>query len=580
MAEKSDSSKMIILKCPQCGGQLDLDPDKEVATCPFCKTKLLIVRSIEQNNVINYNIRIDNTGKKEQDPSSKEDYGEQLRIKIRRLLPRAAAAAAVIIALGLIFKACGAVIGALSGSGGGNETGEEVVQDADSETGTENGQDSQEASSEGRVIEVPPYDAEVPEIDPIPQKTESIAAAEIKEFPVHFTERGQEVRFDVTVPNPGSVYVYIAEMRSDEGAEIQIYDEKGERKGGLGWGRNGSGVVFKTAGPGEKYSIHVIQSEGLSEFVVRVGMPKPVTDLSDITVLSDRMDYKNQENVYTITAGETGMYSFFPSEMMADMRIGMVLYDRLGARVTSNSYAYTGRGIWAELTAGETYTLAVSQSEEIGSYDLLVGRQKTAVDMEEYVHVKDRSEFAYQRNCYTFTARADGNCRIEMTEVNTDDSFEISMYDRLGQNIGTFGTYNRSNTGRTFAGLKAGETYRVYVGQSEGLGTYILSVYQPKDIVEITEGDTIRDSIEVADQSNTYSFTSSRTGDVTLTISGLTGGSVVALKVYNDLGENLYTDSYFVNGDSLTIHGTKPGFHAVICIEAAERSSGYVLTLE
>ena len=98
--------------------------------------------------------------------------------------------------------------------------------------------------------------------------------------------------------------------------------------------------------------------------------------------------------------------------------------------------------------------------------------------------------------------------------------------------------------------------------------------------MEITEGDTIKDSIEVADQSNTYSFTSSRTGDVTLTISGLTGDSAVALKVYNDLGENLYTDSYFVNGDSLTIHGTKPGSHAMICIEAAEGRSNYVLTLE
>ena len=112
MAEKSDSSKMIILKCPQCGGQLDLDPDKEVATCPFCKTKLLIVRSIEQNNVINYNIRIDNTGKKEQDLSSKEDYEEQLRIKIRRLLPRAAAPSGHFFPLGLSFKAWGAWCGA------------------------------------------------------------------------------------------------------------------------------------------------------------------------------------------------------------------------------------------------------------------------------------------------------------------------------------------------------------------------------------------------------------------------------------------------------------------------------------
>ena len=52
MAETSKDPKMIALKCPQCGGALELDADKEVATCPYCNTRLLIVRSIEQNNVI------------------------------------------------------------------------------------------------------------------------------------------------------------------------------------------------------------------------------------------------------------------------------------------------------------------------------------------------------------------------------------------------------------------------------------------------------------------------------------------------------------------------------------------------
>ena len=46
MSDTSKEPKMIALKCPQCGGALELDTDKEVATCPYCNTRLLIVRSI------------------------------------------------------------------------------------------------------------------------------------------------------------------------------------------------------------------------------------------------------------------------------------------------------------------------------------------------------------------------------------------------------------------------------------------------------------------------------------------------------------------------------------------------------
>ena len=270
MAEKSDSSKMIILKCPQCGGQLDLDPDKEVATCPFCKTKLLIVRSIEQNNVINYNIRIDNTGKKEQDPFPEEDPEEQRRIRIMQTMIRAAGVIAAIVALLLIFKACGTVIDAFKGDGNKKETGEEVAQDTDSETGTENGQDPQEASSEGRVIEVPPYGGEVREIDPIPQKTESIAAAEIKEFPVRFTERGQEVRFDVTVPNPGSVYVYIAEIMKEtccRGTTLILTDRGTEVQGAVSVDMAGLSRMFN----------------GFEQGILDLTEPASYTDIESIT---------------------------------------------------------------------------------------------------------------------------------------------------------------------------------------------------------------------------------------------------------------------------------------------------------
>ena len=576
MSDTSKEPKMIALKCPQCGGALELDTDKEVATCPYCNTRLLIVRSIEQNNVINYNIRIEDNGKKNSKSSFPFEKPDSGRInEIKRFIMRVAAAAAVIIAVGLFFKACGAVMNVLSG--GGKEK-EETARETEAEE--ENVQTPLQDESGGRVIDVPRIDTEIIEVNPVTLKKESVPAAEFKEFPVSFTQKGQETDLDVTIPNPGNAYVFISEMRNDTYVEIDVFDEKGNRTSRLNYGRNNSGVMIKTSEPDEKYTIRVVQSEGLGDFLIRVGMPKSVKDLGDITVLSDHIDYTDQSNLYTLTAAETGIYSFFVNEMMADMNVSMELYDRLGAKVRSASYVNNNKGIWADLKAGETYTLAVNQNESTGSYDLLIGRQKKAVDFEGHTHLKDSTEFAHQRNFYTFTAAADGDYRVEMTDINTNNSFELSVYDRLDQRIGILNTYNRSNSGRTFTDLKAGEQYKVYVEQSEGLGTYKLSVYRPKDVVEITEGDTVKDSIEFEDQTNTYSFTASKKGDSTLTISGLNGDSAVVLYVYNDRNEKLYTDSYFVNGDSVTFRDNNPGTHALIYIEEKNGKCDYVLTMK
>ena len=84
MSDTSKEPKMIALKCPQCGGALELDTDKEVATCPYCNTRLLIVRSIEQNNVINYNIRIEDNGKKNSKSSFPFEKPDSGRIKTAR----------------------------------------------------------------------------------------------------------------------------------------------------------------------------------------------------------------------------------------------------------------------------------------------------------------------------------------------------------------------------------------------------------------------------------------------------------------------------------------------------------------
>lgn len=586
MSETSKDPKMTVLKCEQCGARLEPDPDNEYATCPYCKYKTKLNHTIEQNIVNNINIHIETN-----DPEKKGDWlpirkpdPDRLN-EIMRTFIRAALSAAVIVAIGLLFKACGAMIGALH-QGGQKESEkpaeeEEAGQAPAQAEAEETEETSPPVEPEGRVIEVPHIASDTLEIDPITQEESSQPNAQFKEYPVSFTQQGQETAFDVTIPNQGDSCLILDEMRNDMRVNVRVYDEKGNELAGLVPGsRNNNGKKIVTSGPNEKITIRAEQYDGLGDFIIRIGMPKPVKDLGNITVLSDYIDYSFQTNVYTLTPEETGLYSFFVTEMMADMRISMEVYDRLGVKITSYTPARNGKGMTSNLKAGETYTIKIGQYEGIGSYKLLIGRQKKTVDLENYTHVKDSIEFIAQRNCYTFTARADGACRFDMTDVNTHNRIMLEVYDRLDNKMGSLDTYYRSGNGRTVTGFKAGETYRIYVYQYEEFGTYLLSLYQPKDVVEITEGDIVKDSVEFAGQVNTYSFTASRDGEATFSISELSGERRVGVSVYNDLDEKLYSESYYENGDHFTITNLKTGAHFKIFITEENGLSDYTLTVK
>ena len=596
MSETSKDPKMIVLKCEQCGARLEPDPDNEYATCPYCKYKTKLNYPVEQNIVNNYNIHIETNNTKGEGDWFPDEKPDRERIdRIMRCLIRAAAVAAVIIALVLVFKACGAVIDVLHQDGpkdpgepaaaeeGGQEPAPAEAEEGGQEPAPAEAEETEEtpppAEPEGRVIEVPHIASDTIEIDPIAQEEASRTNAQFKEYPVSFTQEGQETAFDVTIPDPGDSCLILDEMRNDMRVSIRVFDEKGNQMTSLVPGRNHNGKKIVTSGPNEKITIRAEQYDGLGDFIIRIGMPKPVKDLENITVLSDYIDYSFQTNVYTLTPEETGKYSFVANEMMADMRISMELYDRLGAKIKSYTPARNGNGMTANLKAGETYTIKIGQYEGTGSYKLLIGRQKKTVDLENNTHVKDSVEYANQRNCYTFTARADGECRVEMTEVNTHNRIMLEVYDRLDNKMGSLDTYYRSSDGRTIKGFKAGETYRIYVDQDEGFGTYLLSLYQPKDVVEITEGDIVKDSVEFAGQVNTYSFTASRDGDATFSFSELSGERRVGVSVYNDLDEQLHSNSYYENGKHFTIKNLQPGAHFKICITEQNGASDYTLTV-
>lgn len=61
-------TKLVAAICTQCGAQLDVDPEKEAAVCPYCGTPFIIEKAINNYNIqhahIDHvdNVNVDLTG--------------------------------------------------------------------------------------------------------------------------------------------------------------------------------------------------------------------------------------------------------------------------------------------------------------------------------------------------------------------------------------------------------------------------------------------------------------------------------------------------------------------------------------
>lgn len=61
MGESDGSVKLAAGICPQCGGQLEVDPGQEAAVCPYCGTPYVVSKAINSYNIQNAHIdHVDN----------------------------------------------------------------------------------------------------------------------------------------------------------------------------------------------------------------------------------------------------------------------------------------------------------------------------------------------------------------------------------------------------------------------------------------------------------------------------------------------------------------------------------------
>lgn len=430
------------------------------------------------------------------------------------------------------------------------------------------------------TINIPAIEAKTASIDPIIPNTTSITSATIHSYSGTISYDDQCDSYTFEAPYDGCYRADISGMQSGTAVELYIYDSEGNWLGSDTYCTNREGVTIKDLSAGSTYEVRIVQGTGFSSYSLAIGIQKAKTDISNITELADSVEYTDQRNEYSFVVPIDGQYRFELSNMMSGTATGLYVFNSLGETVAADTYCTNGEGVTVkDMKAGEMYDVQIWQNTGFSNYIFTIGHQKEIVDISDLTYLTDSVEYTDQRNVYSFTVPKDGRYRFELSGMKNGTAVELYVFNSLEETVAA-DTYCTNGEGVTVKGAVTGEVYDVQIRQEIGLCTYNFTIGQQKETVSIGNNTIVNDSIEYTDQRNVYSFTADHSGDVTITITGLSSGTAVELYVFNDLEETVALDTYFQNNDSLIVKNVSAGTHYEVQVRQDTGMSKYTLTID
>lgn len=317
--------------------------------------------------------------------------------------------------------------------------------------------------------------------------------------------------------------------------------------------------------------------------VTTVNVPKLKQNTKNISsatakTFNGNISFEDQVDTYTYVAIRDGRYTLELSNVMSGTVFELYIYNNLGEIVKSDGYAENRDYISVSLEKGETYTFKVFQYKKTGTYTLTLSEQTPTVDISSYSQVCDSIVFNKQVNVYQFTPQRDGRYSFEFAEVKSGIVFELYVYNDLGEVVGSDGY--AANKDYLSVSLEKGETYTIKIYQYKNTGSYTLKIGKQKEAVDVSSNYLVNDCLEFFGQRNVYSFSVKKDGNHTITFSNIANGVVLEVRVYNYLDEVISSDSYCLNGDTLTIKNLKSGDQYQIVVYVNKNLGSYTMTID
>lgn len=291
---------------------------------------------------------------------------------------------------------------------------------------------------------------------------------------VEYTDQRNVYSF--VVPIDGRYRFELSNMINGTATELYVFNALGETVASNTYCTNGEGVTVRDMKAGEVYDVQIRQYTGFSSYVFTIGHQKETIDISNLTHLTDSVEFTDQRNVYSFTVPMDGRYRFELSGMKNGTAVELYVFNALGETVASDTYCTNGDGVTVKgAKAGEIYDVQVRQYTGLSSYNFTIGQQKEQINIGNNNIINDSIEYTDQRNVYSFTADSTGDVTLTISGMNSGTAVELYVFNDLEETVAS-DSYCQNNESITIKNATAGTHYEIQVRQDTGTSNYALTV--------------------------------------------------------------------------------------------------------
>ncbi len=379
---------------------------------------------------------------------------------------------------------------------------------------------------------------------------ESVPPAEIETVSGYIASDGQKDPYPFTPGISGIYRFFFSDVADGTDFRLSILSSGNELLKSDYNLDDGDGLTAALTG-GKSYIIQVEQYRNTGSYTLNFGKQKQTVDISQLTAVSDSIQYTDQENIYSFAAQYTGLHRFEFSDVPDGTDLKLFI---LNSGLEQLKYDYdldNGDGLSVSLTAGKTYYVKAVQYRNTGTYTLNIGVKKMIPDISSFTTIHDSIQYTDQENDYSFTAVRDGLHRFEFSDVPDGTDLKLFILNSGLEQLKY--DYDLDNGDGLDVLLTAGQTCYIRAVQYRKTGSYTLNVGIKKECLDISGYTAVRDSSQYTDQENDYSFTAASDGIYRFEFSDVPEGTDYKLFIFNSGWEQMKYDYDLDNGDGLEV---------------------------
>lgn len=183
----------------------------------------------------------------------------------------------------------------------------------------------------------------------------------------------QKNQYTFQVPADGTYRFELANITDGCNVSLYLYNRLGEQVGSYSYAGNGNGVTMTDLVAGDTYTIAVNYHYSLTEYTLKICMPKAALDISSDMAVNDSLSFGDQVVTYNFVADKSGDHSVAIVNMDESAHVEIYVYDANGNTVDYDTYFYNGDTLWIYgVEVGDAYTICVCADGYLTDYTISV----------------------------------------------------------------------------------------------------------------------------------------------------------------------------------------------------------------